>query len=245
MKHLNCLSISLLTLASVVTTTAQPLLAQSTVSGAAVISNGSEFMVLSGQMSLPDGFTYGGPTFIVPYANGLFDPPDILFPTTLRGLAIAPTSIDPIPTALLTSPNAIAAREIADPSRTIANDLSDIVSLIRTSVNIPDTVNQASASGSVSYSDGTYIQTITGEVTLQNGYFDGPLFVEQSQGDFLAGQPNSPFYPISPNASGLISSLVVSPGSALNSWSAIETAPNTINAAVAARLREATGSISD
>lgn len=215
---------------------ALPAHGQATVSGAATVVSGGELMTLSGQLTLPNGFQFDGPTVISAYS----DPntptfPNPLIPTSLRVLNIEPGFVSPVPP---TTPAAIAAQQL---SVLDANtQLADVISLIRASSDLDDTVSVASASGSVTYSNGTFIQTITEELTLQAGYFAGPLIVEQSPGTL--GTPNANTYPISvaPEATGLISSLVISPGYVPPDFGAVAATPNTLNAAVAAKLREAT-----
>jgi hypothetical protein len=215
---------------------ALPAHGQATVSGAATVVSGGELMTLSGQITLPDGFVFDGPTVISAY-NDPNAPtlPNPLVPTTLKVLNIEPGFVSPVAPS---TPAAIAAQQL---SVLDANtQLADVISLIRASSDLDDTVTAASASGSVTYSNGTFVQTITGELTLQAGYFAGPLIVEQSPG--TAGTPNATTYPISvaPEAAGLISSLVISPGYLPPEFGAVEASPNTLNAAVAAKLRQAT-----
>jgi hypothetical protein len=236
-NFLTTVALSLLALTSVGIRSAQ---GQATATGIAVVSSGSEFMVISGETSVPTGFNFAGfggvpgAINITPFLNPNppTSAPDPLVPRSLRVLSIDPGLVVPIPNA---TPAATVAQQIL--SLDVNTQLSDIVTLIRSSKGLDDTVTQANALGTVTYSNGTFLQSITGEVILQAGYFLGPLTIEQYEG--LPGQPNTANYPI---GNGLISSINISPGPA--DFSGVQATPNTVSAAAAIKLAEANGNIS-
>ena len=203
MTKISPIIISLAVLLALFRITSQSTLAQTaSATGTVVIAtpNGS-MQTVSGQISLPAGMHYSGPLVITPTTGtvpGTFPSDD-----TVR---IENLTIDP-GIAQLNTPldfNAAAAAVLYS-----ANDLSDIVSLIRagSGPNGPSsTQNQATATGSVTIKvpNGS-TQSVSGEVSLSPGmYYFGPL---QVQPEILWQDPITP----DPNTA-FIETLTVNPG---------------------------------
>lgn len=218
---------SLLALTSVGIRSAQ---GQAAANGAmSVYQAGVGLHTVSGEVSLPNGYSYGTlPAIVTPQLDGA---------GFIESLTINPGSIVTVPPS---TADEAAANLLSDP----ALSLADVVSIIRGGTSFIDApVSQARASGSASFfnDNGGYIQTVSGEVVLPAGfYYQGA--------DFPAPDPNcvagsgclviSSSLGTIPNSSGNLSveRLLINPGAPIE-----PVAPyyNFVGAA-ATRLRDAT-----
>ncbi len=239
MPQLKSLALTFVSLvASVVSGSFSAVLAQATATGSLTFYQPADpglgtpeiLYSIGGQITTPTGLQFQGPLTITPGASdsrpfGITNPDP-----NLANIAV-PNSLTINPGAVIASPLTTQNQQIANilNNLVLPNDLAEIVSIIRASGSIADNAQQASVSGAVTYSNGSLLQTISGEIALQFGYYPGPLYIEPSFGN--AGDPNSAAYPLS---NGIISSLVISPGAPI-----FNATPATINAAAAAQLNNA------
>ncbi|MEB3312251.1 MAG: hypothetical protein VKJ02_18650 [Snowella sp.] len=212
----------------------QPVHAQATATGSLSFYQPSTntLYTIGGEISTPTGLSFSGPTTITPGAIDSF--PDPTNPDPALAAVAVPNSLTIDPGFVQLDPLLPLNAQIAAllSGLILPIDLSQIVSIIRASSNVVDTYSPARAAGSVTYSNGEYLQTISGEMSLAAGYFPGPLYIEPSFGNIATGDPNSGAYP---RNLGLISSFIISGGIPL-----FDNPPATINAAAALKLSEAT-----
>jgi hypothetical protein len=148
----------------------RPAQAQSTATGSLSFYQPSTktLYTIGGEISTPSGISFSGPTVITPGAMNSFPDPTNTNPALAAVVVPNSLTINPGPVQLdpLLPLNAQIAALLNGLS--LPTDLSQIVSIIRASSNIVDTYSPARAAGSVTYSNGEYLQTISGEMSLED-----------------------------------------------------------------------------